>query len=65
MTLSQFNVSRRAPKIISAAPCGAAEKEALVLPMCQLRQGNGLRSLLCLDSGVSQLDQTANRNPKS
>jgi hypothetical protein len=24
--------------------------EALVLPMCHLRQGNGLRSLLCLDS---------------
>jgi hypothetical protein len=40
------------------------EQEALVLPMCQLRQGNGLRSLLCLDSADSQFVAPLNRNPK-
>lgn len=38
--------------------------EALVLPMCQLRQGNGLRSLLCLDSATIHHSRIAQRNPK-
>jgi hypothetical protein len=39
--------------------------EALVLPMCQLRQGNGLRSLLCLDSANIDHARPYSRNPKS
>lgn len=51
-------------KNVSAAPFDAAEKEALVLPMCPQRQGNGLRSLLCLDSATSQDLRTRSRNFK-
>ena len=40
------------------------ELEALVLPMCQRRQGNGLRPLLCLDSERIELVATSNRNQK-
>jgi hypothetical protein len=38
------------PEMQRAAVVLPPELEALVLPMCQRRQGNGLRSLLCLDS---------------
>ncbi|MBI5424345.1 MAG: hypothetical protein HZA32_09650 [Opitutae bacterium] len=52
------------PETQQAAVLLPPELEALVLPMCQRRQGNGLRSLLCLDSDGSQLAATSLRNPK-
>lgn len=40
------------------------ERKALVLPMCQQRQGNGLRPLLCLDSAFIHHARSLCRNPK-
>lgn len=54
----------REPQKQRAAVLLPPELEALVLPMCQRRQGNGLRSLLCLDSDGIQPITARPRNPK-